>query len=72
MTGKPGKRSARANVWGNWQGYLSGRRVHDFGTDERAALAWAAGGPEPRAFDPAAMGREVAEVVRQRQAFRKP
>ncbi len=46
----PIKRRVRLNIWGNWKGYESTRKVYDFGTDERAAKEWEKGGNLPK-FD---------------------
>jgi hypothetical protein len=45
------KRKIKQNIWGNWKGYEGTRKVADFGTDEREATAWAAGGQLPPEFD---------------------
>jgi hypothetical protein len=37
---KNAKRKIRQNIWGNWRGYISGRIVQEFGTDEIAAGHW--------------------------------
>lgn len=39
----PGKRSIRRNVWGNVNGYVSGRHFWEFGCDMRSAEYWQAG-----------------------------
>lgn len=33
-------RKIKQNIWGNWNGYLGGRKVAVFGTDEIAAGYW--------------------------------
>lgn len=38
-----GKRTIRQNVWGNWNGYVSGRRFWEFGTDHKTAEFWVNG-----------------------------
>lgn len=38
-----GKRTVRTNVWGNINGYVSGRRFWEFGTDQMMASCWEAG-----------------------------
>lgn len=38
-----GKRSIRKNEWGNWYGYVSGRRFWEFGTDNKSAVHWSNG-----------------------------
>lgn len=35
-------RKIKQNAWDNWNGYVSGRKVKEFGLDERAAREWAA------------------------------
>ena len=35
-----GKRSIRCNVWGNWVGYVSGKRFKEFGVSEHDAVEW--------------------------------
>ena len=38
-----GKRTVKRNIWGNWVGYVSGRRFWEFGVDEKSANFWAEG-----------------------------
>lgn len=38
-----GKRTVHTNVWGNTNGYVSGRRFWEFGTDRLMADCWEAG-----------------------------
>lgn len=41
-----GKRTVRLNIWGNWIGYVSGRRWMDFGchaSAEQDAAEWITG-----------------------------
>jgi hypothetical protein len=35
-----GKRRVRQNIWGNWVGYVSGRRFWEFGADAKSASFW--------------------------------
>lgn len=30
----------RQNVWGNWNGYIGGKRVHEIGSSEFDAKIW--------------------------------
>ena len=34
------KRKIKQNIFGNWCGYQSGKRTHQFGADEIAAAFW--------------------------------
>jgi hypothetical protein len=34
------KRKIKQNIYGNWCGYQSGKRTHEFGTDAIAAAFW--------------------------------
>lgn len=34
------RRRLRLNAYGNWVGYISGKRVEEFGTDEVEAFYW--------------------------------
>lgn len=35
-----GKRTIKLNMWGNWVGYISGRRYKDLGCSEYTAKEW--------------------------------
>lgn len=37
---KTGRRKAKQNAWGNWNGYVGRRRVVEFGTCDVAAGYW--------------------------------
>ena len=48
-----GKRSIRLNIWGNWVGYVSGRRWMEFGCQawaEREAREWLEHQPPQRNY----------------------
>lgn len=45
-----GKRSIRRNVWGNTNGYVSGKLFWEFGTDETTAQHWVEGNSLDRAY----------------------
>lgn len=45
-----GKLVSRQNIYGNWVGYVSGRRFWEFGTDDRAAMCWQAGSDLENAY----------------------
>ena len=42
------KRTIKLNRWDNWYGYMAGKRVMEFGTDEAKAMLWR---DNPEAFD---------------------
>lgn len=44
-----GKRRIAQNIWGNWNGYTSNRKVAFFGTDDEAAKDWVLKRPAPKA-----------------------
>ena len=45
-----GKRSIRTNVWGNTNGYVSGKLFWEFGTDKKTAEFWLEGNSLARAY----------------------
>lgn len=45
-----GKRTVRQNIYGNWVGYVSGRRFYEFGVDGKTAAFWAAGNTLERSY----------------------
>ena len=54
------KRRIHQNVWGNWNGYIGRRKVHEFGTDEDEAKLWL--------NDPVRYDKEQAEAREQSAA----
>lgn len=46
-----GKRTIKRNVWGNVNGYVSGRRFWEFGQDEKTAEFWLKGATLEEAYN---------------------